>query len=230
MGLLTLPTSDLWRDGWAFEDRDDAARRLARMLADVPMDDAIALGLPRGGVPIAARVALELHLPLDVLIVRKLGVPAHPEVAMGAIGEGGVRILDERLVRALGVEAGEIEAVERRERAVLRARVTRLRSGRAPLDLQGRTALILDDGIATGATATAACGVARALGSAHILVAAPVGAPDALARVEGADDVVCLLQPRNFQSVGAYYRNFESTSDDEVAALLAVARRSDSTR
>jgi putative phosphoribosyl transferase len=230
MGLITTPTSDIWRDGWVFEDRDDAARRLARMLADVPMDDGVVLGLPRGGVPIAARISLELHLPLDVLIVRKLGVPLHPEIAMGAIGEDGVRVIDENLVRALHVRPEEVEAVERRERAVLRTRVGRLRSGRAPLDLHGRTALIVDDGIATGATATAACQVARAKGAARVIVATPVGSPEVMERVEGADEVVCLLQPRNFRSVGEYYRNFEPTSDDEVAAILAVARRMETPR
>lgn len=224
MGIHTLPVSDLWRDGWAFEDRDDAARRLARLIAELPLENPIVLGLPRGGVPIAARVALEIGAPLDVLVVRKLGVPSSPEVAMGAIGEGDVRLLDERLVGALHVPAEQVAAVERRERAVLAARVKRLRHGRPALDLNGCTALIVDDGIATGATASAACRVARALGAARVVVAVPVGGKDAVDRVEGADEVVCLLQPRNFRAVGEYYRHFEPTSDEEVAQLLALRR------
>jgi putative phosphoribosyl transferase len=163
-----------------------------------------------------------------VLVVRKLGVPTHPEVAMGAIGEDGVRVIDAELVRALHVRPEEVAAVERRERAVLLSRVERLRAGRAPLDLGGRTALIVDDGIATGATATAACRIARAKGAARVIVAAPVGSPDAVRRVHGADDVVCLMQPANFRAVGEHYRHFEATSDDEVAAILAVARRLES--
>jgi putative phosphoribosyl transferase len=214
--------SDGGREGRVFEDRADAARSLSRALLDVPMKDAVALGLPRGGVPIAARVAQELRIPLDVLIVRKLGVPTHPEVAMGAIGESDVRLLDDRMVRTLGISAAEIDAVERRERAVLRARVERLRAGRAPVDLRGRTALVIDDGIATGATASAACRIARARGAARVIVAAPVGSADGVRRIQNADDVVCVRTPRDFGSVGAYYRNFEPTTDDEVFALLSV--------
>lgn len=207
-----------------FRDRTDAGRRLAEHLAAWRGPDVVVLGLPRGGVPVAAEVASALGAPLDVIVVRKLGIPYQPEVAMGAIGEGGVRVLDEALVARAGVTATEVDAVERRERATLEARVERFRSGRERLDLIGRTAIIVDDGIATGATATAAARVARQLGAARVVVAAPVGGPDAADRVHDADEVICLLQPPGFHAVGSYYRDFGQTSDDEVAALLAGAR------
>lgn len=178
------------------------------------------LGLPRGGVPVAAEVAAGLGAPLDVIVVRKLGIPYQPEVAMGAIGEGKVRVLDDDLVARAGVRPAELDAVERRERATLDERVARFLSGAARLDLSGRTAIIVDDGIATGATATAACRVARNLGATRVIVAAPVGSPDAARRIDGADEVVCLRQPPDFQAVGAYYRDFTQTTDDEVALLL----------
>jgi putative phosphoribosyl transferase len=161
---------------------------------------------------------------LDVLVVRKLGVPGHPEVAMGAIGECGVRVIDQDFIDTLGIPSDDIAAVERRERKVLEARVQRLRGAGAPLDLTGRTALIVDDGIATGASATAACQVARALGAARVIVAAPVGSAESASRIQGADDVVCLLMPRDFAAVGYYYLHFDPTSDDEVAAILRESR------
>jgi putative phosphoribosyl transferase len=206
-----------------FRDRTDAGRRLGEHLASWRSPDVVVLGLPRGGVPVAAEVAAALGAPLDVIVVRKLGIPYQPEVAMGAIGEGGVRVLDDTLVARAGVSTAEVDAVEQRERATLESRVQRFRSGHEPLDLSGRTAIIVDDGIATGATATAAVQVARQLGAVRVVVAAPVGGSDAANRVS-ADEVVCLLQPPGFQAVGSYYRDFQQTSDDEVAALLAAAR------
>jgi predicted phosphoribosyltransferase len=207
-----------------FRDRTDAGRRLGEHLASWRSPDVVVLGLPRGGVPVAAEVAAALGAPLDVIVVRKLGIPYQPEVAMGAIGEGGVRVLDDTLVARAGVSAAEVDAVEQRERATLESRVQRFRAGADRLDLTGRTAIIVDDGIATGATATAAAQVARKLGASRVVVAAPVGGPDAADRVGDADEVVCLLQPPGFQAVGAYYRDFGQTSEDEVAALLAAAR------
>ena len=207
-----------------FRDRTDAGRRLAGHLASRRAPDVVVLGLPRGGVPVAAEVAAALGAPLDVIVVRKLGIPYQPEVAMGAIGEGDVRVLDDALVAQAGVTPAELDAVERRERATLESRVERFRAGRKRLDLTGRTAIIVDDGIATGATATAAARVARALGAARVVIAAPVGGPDATRRVDGADEVICLIQPPGFHAVGSYYRDFQQTSDDEVAALLADAR------
>jgi putative phosphoribosyl transferase len=207
-----------------YRDRTDAGRRLGEFLAPWRSPDVVVLGLPRGGVPVAAEVAAALDAPLDVIVVRKLGIPDQPEVAMGAIGEGGVRVLDEALVARAGVTDAEVDAVERRERATLDARVARFRADGERLDLTGRTAIIVDDGIATGATANAAARVARRLGASRVVVAAPVGGTDAASRVEDADEVVCLLQPRDFQAVGAHYRDFGQTSEDEVAALLAAAR------
>jgi predicted phosphoribosyltransferase len=207
-----------------FRDRTDAGRRLGEHLASWRSPDVVVLGLPRGGVPVAAEVAAALGAPLDVIVVRKLGIPYQPEVAMGAIGEGGVRVLDDTLVARAGVSTAEVDAVEQRERATLESRVQRFRAGADRLDLTGRTAIIVDDGIATGATATAAAQVARKLGASRVVVAAPVGGHDAANRVGDADEVVCLLQPPGFQAVGAYYRDFGQTSEDEVAALLAAAR------
>ncbi|MGV8897432.1 MAG: phosphoribosyltransferase [Rhodoglobus sp.] len=205
-----------------FRDRSDAGRRLAARLADLG-GDVIVIGLPRGGVPVAAEVARALHASLDVIVVRKLGVPFQPEVAMGAIGEGGVKVLDDDLIRRAGVTAAQLASVERSERASLEVRVALFRP--EPLDLAGRTAIIVDDGIATGATASAACLVARALGAARVVMAAPVGGPDAVRHVSGADEVICLIQPRGFHAVGAHYLRFGQTAEDEVIELLSNSRR-----
>ena len=208
-----------------FADRRDAGRRLAALLEHRRGAPVVVLGLPRGGVPVAAEVAKALDAPLDVIVVRKLGVPYQPEVAMGAIGEDGSRYLDQDLIDRLGISPAQIEAVEQSERATLASRVALFRAGSDRVDLTGRTALIVDDGIATGATSSVACRIARNLGAARVVLAAPVGGPDAVHRVHGADAVLCLLQPPGFQAVGAYYRDFGQTSDAEVVALLADARR-----
>lgn len=210
--------------GEVFRDRVDAGRQLAARLGQMAWGNVIVLGLPRGGVPVAAEVAAALGAPLDVIVVRKLGVPFHPEVAMGAIGEHGVRVLDVDLIERVGITPEQVAAVERRERATLEDRIVRFRSGLPPLELTGRAAIIIDDGIATGATASAACRVARSLGAARVVVAAPVGAPDAVVRVEGADEVICLIQPPDFQAVGAHYLHFGQTTEAEVAQLLRKAR------
>lgn len=204
-----------------FEDRRDAGRKLGVWLRERQVRAAIVLGLPRGGVPVAAEVARALGLPLDVVLVRKLGIPAQPEVAMGAIGEGGVRVLDDEVRRHAGVTLDEVAAVEADEREVIAARSSALRGTRARLDLSGQRVLIVDDGIATGATASAACQVARALGAAHVVVAAPVGGRDAGRLVIGADEVLCLSQPARFRAVGEHYRRFDQTTDAEVVAVLS---------
>ncbi len=206
-----------------YEDRIDAGRRLAGSLERFRGSDAVVLGLPRGGVPVAAEVARVLGLPLDVIVVRKLGVPFQPEVAMGAIGEGEVRVLDRRLISSLGVDETALREVEERERATLVARTRRFRLGRERLDLRGRTAIIVDDGIATGATARAACQVARALGAARVVLAVPVGPADALSSIEDADEVVCPAVPDRFWAVGAHYRDFSPTTEEDVIALLDAA-------
>jgi len=209
-----------------FTDRADAGRRLASKL--VPLQgDVVVLGLPRGGVPVAFEVAAELGAPLDVIIVRKLGLPEQPELAMGAVGEGGVRIINDEVVRGSWVTPEVIAGVERRERQELARQAERFRSGRARTDLAGRTAIIIDDGIATGSTARAACQVARGQGAARVVLAVPVGPPGAARDLIGTcDDVVCLETPTTFGSVGQWYQDFAPVSDATVADLLRRAARS----
>ncbi|MDR6144100.1 putative phosphoribosyl transferase [Microbacterium foliorum] len=205
-----------------FQDRADAGHLLGLHLAAIGVTASVVCGLPRGGVPIAAEVARSLGIPLDVIVVRKLGLPSHPEVAMGAIGEERICLIDAGLVRRLGVTQDEMDAVEVRERAVLNRRAAALHAQHPPLDLSGRTVLIVDDGIATGAKASAACFVARERGAARVIVAAPVGARDAVTRVDGADQVICLELPADFLAVGQYYRDFSQTTDADVSRILSV--------
>jgi putative phosphoribosyl transferase len=210
----------------AFTDRIDAGRRLGDLLV-LRLDPAdrsgmVVVGLPRGGVPVAREVARRLGAPLDVAIVRKLGAPRQPELAVGAIGEGNVRVLNDDVLAAVGVTAGELADIESRERVELARRVERYRRGRRPLPVAGRTALVVDDGIATGASARAAMQVMRARGAAKVLFAAPVGPCDAAARLaDVADEVVLVEQPRAFRAVGAHYDDFSPTTDDEVITALA---------
>lgn len=209
-----------------FADRVDAGRQLASLIAqhDLGESEVVVLGLPRGGVPVAYQIATALDLPLDVIIVRKLGVPSQPELAMGAIGEGGARTIDEHVVAMAGVEAEDLGAVEEREKLELGRRARLFRGGRPSLSLTGRTALIVDDGIATGSTARAACQVARAQGAAEVLLATPVASPRAVAELRAdADDVVCLSTPELFWAIGEFYFDFTQTSDDEVTTLLERA-------
>jgi predicted phosphoribosyltransferase len=196
----------------------------ARLAADSPADPVV-LGLPRGGLPVAAPVAQELDAPLDVLVVRKLGVPGHEEVAMGAVGESGAIVRNEGVIAAAGVEWDAFQRVEQRERAAVEERVARLRGVRPPVDLRGRNVVIVDDGIATGATVRAACAVARARGAASVVVAVPVASPDAVAALDrggDADAVVCLDAPEGFMAVGMHYLDFRQVDDASVAALLAA--------
>lgn len=209
-----------------FADRVDAGRKLAATLAargDVA-DDAVVLGLPRGGVVVAAEVAAALHRPLDVIVIRKLGAPGHRELAMGAIGEDGERILDPEIVARVGATDEQIAEIEAQERAALTDRVERLRQGRGRPDLAGRTALVVDDGIATGASARIACMVARRLGAARVVLAVPVAPTATVRNVHEADAVVTVEQPHRFYAVGAHYRDFSAVSDEEVAELLSRHR------
>ncbi|MGI5418933.1 phosphoribosyltransferase family protein [Actinomadura luteofluorescens] len=207
-----------------FDDRADAGRRLAERLDGLRGQDAVVLGLPRGGVPVAFEVARELRAPLDVIVVRKLGVPFQPELAMGAIGEGGVLIVNDEIIRHTGVGEADVVDAQRREQAELDVRVERFRRGRPRVEVSGRTAVIVDDGVATGATARAACEVARAQGARRVVLAVPVGSPDTIAGLRRiADDVVCLMEPELFFAVGQWYREFGQTSDGEVVELLERA-------
>ncbi|WNI27600.1 phosphoribosyltransferase family protein [Streptomyces sp. ITFR-6] len=207
-----------------FSDRADAGQRLAAALRSLAASDPVVLGLPRGGVPVAFRVAQELGAPLDVIVVRKLGVPRHPELGFGALGEGGVRVISEDILRRSGASAEELAAVERAESAELLRRARAFRGDRPRIRFEGRVVIIVDDGVATGATALAACEVARAQGAARVVLAVPVAAPDAAERVRGrADELVCLSTPLRFAAVGEWYRNFGRTPDEEVVALLARA-------
>ena len=206
-----------------FADRADAGRSLARELAFLRGSDVVVLGLPRGGVPVAFEVASELDAPLDVIVVRKLGVPFQPELAMGAIGEGGIRIINYEVVHGSLIEREDIAAVEQRERQELERQARRFRAGRSRVDLTGRHAVLVDDGVATGSTARAACEVARAQGAARVIFAAPVGAPrsaPALVHRHSCDEVILLRTPGSFRSVGQWYADFTPVSDAVVTALL----------
>ncbi len=204
-----------------FRDRVDAGRRLAQRVRELDLDDPITLGLPRGGVVVAAEVAEAVRSPLDVLIVQKLGMPFEPEIAMGAIGEDSVEFLDWAAIEAAGVTDLEVAGVIRRGRAELERRSIHYRGMRPPMSLVGRTALIVDDGIATGSTARTACLIARARGASRVVVAVPVATPHTVERMEqDCDDLLCLRTPEDFVAVGQYYRSFDPVSDDEVEALL----------
>ena len=216
-----------------FENRVDAGCRLAGLLHHLEPERPVVIGLPRGGVPVAAEVARALGAPLDVVVVRKLGLPYQPELAMGAIGEGGTRVLNHELIREAGITAPQLAAVETRERAELERRAARFRAGRPPVPLARRTVIVVDDGIATGATARAALQVVRAQGARRVVLATPVAAPDVVRafKAEGiADEVVTVETPEDLMAIGYWYRDFAQTSDDTVVELLAAARGNGSGR
>ena len=210
-----------------FRNRVDAGRHLAQAVqaAGLGSDRTVVLGLPRGGVPVAAEVGLVLGAPLDVIVVRKLGVPFQPELAMGAIGEDGIRVENEETVGSSAISAPDFEAIEQRERAELNRRALRYREGRPRLDLRGRCAIIVDDGIATGSTARAACRVAHAHGASRIVLAVPVAPAATVSALQDVcDDMLCVAQPHPFYAVGEWYRDFTPTSDAEVNELLRRAQ------
>jgi uncharacterized protein (TIGR00369 family) len=208
-----------------FRDRSDAGRQLASRLLPLRGTDVVVLGLPRGGVAVAAEVARALDAPLDVILVRKLGVPSQPELGMGAIGEEGARVINADVVRYAQVSEADISAVERAERAELQRRIKRYRGDTPREPLAGRTAILIDDGIATGSTARAACQVARALGASRVVLAVPVAPSSARTTLADAlDELICLETPARFLAIGEWYEDFSQTRDEEVVSLLRAAR------
>ena len=209
----------------AFPNRAEAGRLLAEKLENyVDRSDVVVLGLPRGGVPVAYEVAQRLGAPLDVFVVRKLGVPGFEELAAGAIASGGVRVLNEDVVRALPNADQLIESVTEKETVELERREQTYRDGRPAPELRNRVVILVDDGLATGATMRAALAALRQRGVAKIVVAAPVGAPDTCRELEQeADETICAIAPEFFQAVGQYYEDFSQTSDEEVRELLSRA-------
>jgi putative phosphoribosyl transferase len=211
-----------------FRDRRDAGRRLAtelRQYANRP--NVLVLALPRGGVPVAFEIAQALHVPLDVFVVRKLGLPWHEELAMGALASGGVRVLDQKLIRAARVSADDVERVTALERAELERRERRYRGDRPFPDVSGKTVILVDDGLATGATMQAGVAALRKENPSKIVVAVPVAAQEVCeAFGDVADEIICAETPEHFRAVGLWYEDFSQTSDEEVHELLAQAAQS----
>jgi len=209
-----------------FRNRTDAGRRLARQLERyADRADVVVLALPRGGVPVGFEIARALKVPLDVFLVRKLGVPGQEELAMGALASGGVRVINEGLVRRLGVPAATIEEVAAREEQELARRERAYRGGNPPFPVAGRTVILVDDGLATGASLQAAAMALKRQGPARIVAAVPVGAAETCAELRDmVDEIVCAETPEPFWAVGNWYDDFSQTTDEEVRSLLARAR------
>ena len=210
-----------------FRDRLDAGRQLAPLVAALGLRRPVVLGMARGGVPVAAEIARALGAPLDVLVVRKLGHPDQPELALGAIAEGGARVLNSRLVDQLGISPEAVEAIAAREGAELDRRLAAYRGGRDAVDLAGRDVVVVDDGLATGATARAAVATVAHRGAARVVLAVPVAPPDAVRALQGeADDVVCVEVSDRFFGISQWYEDFRQVGDDEVRDALGAAHRS----
>ncbi|MEK6375941.1 MAG: phosphoribosyltransferase family protein [Acidobacteriota bacterium] len=218
----------MWRSTPPFLNRDDAGRQLGAALGKTlgKRDDVIVLGLPRGGVPVAWHVAQALGAPLDVFIVRKLGVPGHEELAMGAIASGGVRVMNRDVLDYMPIPQRMIDSVAETEQRELERREREYRGARAPLDVRGKTVIIVDDGLATGSTMRAAVRALRKMEPRAVIVAVPVAAAstcEEFRRDPDVDDIVCLRTPEPFQAVGLWYEDFDQTGDDEVHELLGTA-------
>jgi predicted phosphoribosyltransferase len=210
--------------GNLFRDRRDAGRKLAATLTRYSGSDALVLALPRGGVPVAYEVARALGLPLDVFLVRKLGVPGQEELAMGAIASGGIRVVNEEVVRVLGLSAHVLDIAEERERRVLETRSNMYRAGRPAPRVEERTVILVDDGLATGSSMKAAVAALRLARPGRIVVAVPLAPEETLRELEAdVDEVVCVASPEPFWGVGRWYDSFPQTSDDEVQKLLGAA-------
>lgn len=213
-----LPSSDSRQP---YDDRRHAGMMLARRLQHLEDQQPVVLALPRGGVPVAHEVARALDAPLDVFLVRKLGVPGHRELALGAIASGGVRVLNQDVIAMLRVPGSVIDAIAREEQIELERRERVYREGRTPVDLRDRIVLLIDDGLATGSTMKAAVEAVRRHQPARVVVAVPVGSPDTCREFAAvADEIVCARAPQPFAAVGQWYRDFSQTSDEEVRRLL----------
>jgi predicted phosphoribosyltransferase len=216
-------------DSIRFRDRHDAGRRLAQLLERNRYERPVVVGIPRGGVPVAAEVARALGAPLDVAVVRKISAPQNPEYAIGALAEGEVHVLNERAVHALDLSDAELRALVAHTNDDLTERLRRYRENRPPVELAGRTAILVDDGLATGSTALAALGSLRERGAARLVLAVPVAAPgSARALRDCADEIVCVETPQDMYAVGYWYEDFRPTTDEEVTALLAENARAHS--
>jgi predicted phosphoribosyltransferase len=208
-----------------FADRRDAGRQLAERLAPLAAEDPVVVALPRGGVPVAREIATALDAPLEILAVRKLGAPHNPEYGIGAVAEDGTRVIDAEAVAVLGIDGGVLDSLIAAETEELRRRVAAYRGDRPPLDLEGRTVIVVDDGVATGVTDTAALRAVRRRRPGRTILAVPVCAPDSAARLrEEADEVVCLTMPPLLYGVGQWYSDFSQVSDEEVVAALEAPR------
>jgi predicted phosphoribosyltransferase len=206
-----------------FVDRREAGRRLAEPVGALALDDPIVVALPRGGVPVAAEVAGALGAPLEVLVVRKLGMPGQPELALGALAEGGAEVVDPHLARLGRVDATALDLLRAHARAEIERRVLTYRGGRPPPDVDGRVVVLIDDGLATGRTAEAAFAALRTAGASRVVLAVPVASPDTADALAGkADDVVTVIRPRDMRAVGLWYDDFTQTTDAEVVALLTT--------
>jgi predicted phosphoribosyltransferase len=210
-----------------FRDRRDAGRRLAVSLEHLRGERPIILGIPRGGVPVAAEVARALRAPLDVTVVRKVGAPQNPEYAIGALAEGGVRVFSDAAVRAVGLSDRDMDSLAAHAERELSRHLSRYRGARAPLALRGRTVILIDDGLATGRSALAAVRSLRRRGAARVILAVPVAAPESVRLLRGdADAVVCVREPEDLWAVGYWYEDFRPTTEEEVIAWLDRYRQS----
>lgn len=208
-----------------FADRRDAGRKLAARLAPYAAQQPVVIGLPRGGLPVAAEVAERLGAPLDVIVVRKLGAMWQPELGIGAIAEGGIRILNNAVLAEAGMSPEDIEEVTTREREELERRVSRYRGNRQPVSVAGRPVILVDDGLATGYTARAAIEALRRRGAGRVILAVPVAPLDSVRDLQSvADEVIAIETPTWFLAIGEWYEDFTQTSDEEVASILAAAR------